>query len=99
MHRPKLVRLVFLSAGAASILLAASAAVAQVSGVWDLQWNAVSGGGGASAADPYSVTGTIGQAVAGGPATGGDYAVISGFGAALGDIKYRLILPQLSREP
>jgi len=82
-----------------AVVFATSAALAQVSGVWDLQWNAISSGGGASSADPYSVTGTIGQAVAGGPASGGDYAVTSGFGAVLGDIKYRLILPMLSHEP
>ncbi len=92
------IRVAVALAGGAGALIAAPLVVAQVSGTWDLHWNAVSGGGGTSANDPYAVTGTIGQAAAGGPAIGDRFAVTGGFAAALGDIKYRLLLPMLSSE-
>jgi hypothetical protein len=39
----------------------------------------IAGGGGTSTGGTYSLSGTIGQAVAGGPATGSPYSVQSGF--------------------
>lgn len=44
-----------------------------------VDWFAVAGGGGVSTGGQFVVEGTIGQADAGGPLTGGNYTVIGGF--------------------
>jgi len=46
-----------------------------------IDWFKVSGGGGTSTNGQFSVSGTIGQADAGGPMTGGTYSVTGGFWA------------------
>ena len=46
-----------------------------------IDWYKVSGGGGASTGGVYQVSGTIGQQDAGGPMTGGGYALTGGFWA------------------
>lgn len=46
---------------------------------YSINWYKVSGGGGASSAGVYSVTGAIGQHDAGGPMTGGNYSLTGGF--------------------
>ncbi|MBE7519860.1 MAG: hypothetical protein HS107_11520 [Thermoflexaceae bacterium] len=86
------------TAAVAAVLLSAGA-LAQVSGTWNLEWNAMSGGGGVSSNDPYAIRGVMGQAVAGGPSTGGSYAVTSGFMPGSGDIKFKAFLPLISRQP
>jgi hypothetical protein len=48
---------------------------------YSIDWNKVAGGGGTSTGGPYSVSGTIGQHDAGGPMTGGNYALTGGFWA------------------
>lgn len=99
MTRPRTVKLALAVAAASVAALAASVALGQVSGTWNLEWNAISGGGGVSSADPYAVRGVIGQPVVGGPSTGGSYAVTSGFVAGMGEIKFKAFLPLISRGP
>ena len=59
-------------------LLAPAAALAQS---YSIDWYKVSGGGGTSTGGVYTVSGTIGQQDAGGPMTGGNYALTGGFWA------------------
>jgi hypothetical protein len=46
---------------------------------YSIDWHKVAGGGGTSTGSVYSVNGTIGQADAGGPMSGGNYSLIGGF--------------------
>ena len=61
---------------AASLLLAISAGAE-----YALDWSKIAGGGGSSTGSVYAVSGTIGQADAGGPMTNGQYALTGGFWA------------------
>jgi len=47
--------------------------------VYSIASHQISGGGGTSTNGVYQVSGTIGQGVAGGPLTGGNYSLIGGF--------------------
>src|SRR5512141_919434 len=70
----------------AAVLFGATATTqAQSGGGYDLTWNVIGGGGATfSTGGGYSFGGTIGQAVAGGPATGGgSYSLNSGFWAGV----------------
>ncbi len=60
------------------LLLAGSPLLAQQ---YSVRATVLAGGGATSAGGSYRITGTIGQSVAGGPAAGGLYAVMSGFWA------------------
>ena len=57
------------------ISLSGFAALAQYS----IDWFKIAGGGGTSTGGVYAVSGTIGQADAGGPMTNGQYSVTGGF--------------------
>jgi hypothetical protein len=46
---------------------------------YSIDWNKISGGGGASSGGEYSVSGTIGQHDAGGAMSGGGYSLTGGF--------------------
>ena len=61
---------------------------------YDLTWNTIDSGGGASLGGGYTLNGTAGQPDAGGPLSGGGYTLIGGFwsGAAA---QYRIYLPVL----
>ena len=48
---------------------------------YSLDWHTIDGGGGTSTGGVYAVSGTIGQADAGGPMTNGPYSVTGGFWA------------------
>ena len=48
---------------------------------YSIDWYQIAGGGGASSNGQYSLSGTIGQHDAGGPMTGGNYALTGGFWA------------------
>lgn len=50
---------------------------------YSIDWYKVSGGGGTSTGATYTVSGTIGQHDAGGPMTGGAYALTGGFWSLL----------------
>ena len=50
---------------------------------YTIDWFKVAGGGGASSNGQYRLTGTIGQQDAGGPMSGGNYSVTSGFWALI----------------
>ena len=50
---------------------------------YSVDWHKVAGGGGTSTGGIYSVSGTIGQSDAGGPMTGGNYALTGGFWALI----------------
>jgi hypothetical protein len=62
----------------ALLALAGAAALAQSGGGFDLSWNTVDGGGGASSGNGYELRGTIGQADAG-QLSGGGYTLSGGF--------------------
>lgn len=53
--------------------------VAQSGGPYEIKSSVIGGGGGSSSGGTFSIDGTIGQAAAGGPATGSPYSVNSGF--------------------
>ena len=62
--------------------IVASASLLRASAqVYSIDWYKVAGGGGTSTGGVYSVSGTIGQHDAGGPMTGGSYALTGGFWA------------------
>lgn len=46
---------------------------------FSIDWSKISGGGGTSTGGVFQVTGTIGQADAGGPMTGGNFSLTGGF--------------------
>ena len=52
---------------------------AQSGGGYTIEKSVIAGGGGTSTGGTYLLEGTIGQAIAGGPATGSPYSVQSGF--------------------
>jgi hypothetical protein len=60
------------------LLAAGGAVLAQSGGGFDLSWNTVDGGGGASSGDDYEVSSTVGQADAG-TMSGGSYTLTGGF--------------------
>ena len=62
----------------AAVLLLSPTAHAQS---YTIDWSTVDGGGGTSTGGVYSVSGTIGQADAGGPMTNGQHSVTGGFWA------------------
>jgi hypothetical protein len=61
--------------------LLAVAAVAATAQNYSIDWFTIDGGGGTSTGGAYFVSGTIGQADAGGPMTNGQYSVTGGFWA------------------
>jgi hypothetical protein len=63
-----------------AVLLAASAAAPAYAQPYAVPWHTIAGGGStASAGGPYVLGGTIGQAAAGGPLSGGAFTVAGGF--------------------
>lgn len=62
-----------------TILLLASAVVAQTGGGYDLRHSVIADGGGTSSAGSYSIVGTIGQPIAGTTSPNGQYALRGGF--------------------
>jgi hypothetical protein len=72
----------------APVLCAASSALAQAGGPYDLSWSTIDGGGATfSTGGPYSLGGTIGQPDAGpaAPMTGGAFSLVGGFWLGAGD--------------
>jgi len=63
------------------LFLIGGVVLAQTSGGYDLTWWTVDGGGGSASGGGYSLAGTVGQADAAPPLTGGDYTLYSGFWA------------------
>lgn len=77
MRRPLLISFV-------TILLIGLATV-QSNGQYTVEKAVIAGGGGTSSGGGYTLEGTIGQPIAGGPATGSPYSLQSGFwGSSLG---------------
>jgi hypothetical protein len=60
------------------VLALAAAALAQSAGPYDLRWNTVDGGGGASAGGSYTLSGSAGQPDAGAMSAGA-YTLAGGF--------------------
>jgi len=88
----------WLSLGAiiALLLIAVTTAVAQTGGGFDLSWNSIDGGGGASTGGAYSLTGTIGQWDAG-AMSGGAYTLEGGFMVGAGQSQFKIYLPLIMR--
>jgi hypothetical protein len=78
------------------LMLAASPALAQSGGGYDLTWSTVDGGGGTfSTGGGYSLGGTVGQPDAG-LLLGGVYTLAGGFWPG-GAARYRIYLPLVMR--
>ncbi|HLX72118.1 MAG TPA: hypothetical protein VKV04_21075 [Verrucomicrobiae bacterium] len=69
------------------LAIALLAPVAARSQSYSIDWFKISGGGGTSTNGQYAISGTIGQHDAGGPMTGGNYALTGGFWALLSVIQ------------
>ncbi len=80
---------------AVALLVPATIALAQSGGGFDLSWNTVDGGGGASSGGAYTLGGTVGQPDAG-AMSGGDYTVVGGFWGGTAT-QYSLYLPVVVR--
>ena len=82
----------------ALVLLGAAAVLAQSGDGYDLTWNTVDGGGGASTGETYALQGTAGQPDAG-AVSGEGYTLAGGFlpGGALAPLHYRVYLPLVLR--
>jgi hypothetical protein len=65
--------------GVIAILLLTGTALASNSGTLTLEWYVIGGGGGHSAALPYTLDGTVGQAVVGTIILAGPYDHCAGF--------------------
>lgn len=81
-----------------TLLYPASAARAQGSNYTMRKWTAASGGGNSSFIR-FSLTGTIGQAIAGSPARGGRFQVDSGFWSGLRSSPPEIYLPVIVNPP
>jgi hypothetical protein len=93
MRRTILIRLLLLL-GAAALTWGGLRYVSAQSGLYDLSWNSVDGGGGKSANNGYTVHGSIGQPDAG-LMSGGTYSLQGGFwgGAGIEPKTYQIYLP------
>jgi uncharacterized membrane protein len=78
MSRTILMRYLLLLIATAALAWGGLRVVSAQSGIYDLSWNSVDGGGGTSNSSSYSLSGTIGQADAG-AMTGGNYSLAGGF--------------------
>jgi len=67
--------------------------VAQTSGLYDLSWHTIDGGGGSATGGGYTLTGSVGQPDAGAAMTGGGYSLKGGFWNAGGDSTKYIYLP------
>ena len=72
-----------------------SAITAAQAGGYRIEWWTLDNGGGESAADRYSLAGTIGQPDAGAALQGGVYRLTGGYWGAIG--RYKIILPLVQR--
>jgi len=59
--------------------LAALAAQAQTQPQYAITWSAITGGGGVTSNSSFILQGSIGQPLAGGPLTGGNFSLTAGF--------------------
>ena len=79
------------------LLLVSGPALASSGGLFDLSWVTVDGGGGTSSGGSYGLSGTVGQADASEPLSGGSYALTGGFWAGVGDGEWSVYLPIIVR--
>ena len=93
MHMKRLIRTTMFVLLA--VLLLALPALAQSGGGYDLTWNTVNGGGGASAGSGYTLNGTLGQPAAG-TLSGDRYVLVGGFWAGVSP-PYYIYLPLVMR--
>ncbi len=70
---------IFILRLAVGLLVATSGLSAVRAQSYSIDWSTIDGGGGVSTGGVYQVNGTIGQADAGAPMTGGNYSVSGGF--------------------
>ena len=80
-----------------ALLLVSGPVLASSGGLFDLSWDTVDGGGGTSSGGSYALSGTIGQADASEPLSGGSYAVTGGFWAGVGGGEWSVYLPMIVR--
>lgn len=76
-----------------ALLLIGLPVLASSGGAFTLSWFTVDGGGGGSSGGSFALSGTIGQADAGGPLVGGSYEVDGGFWAGASAGKWQVYLP------
>ena len=81
----------------AATLLLVSIAAAQMGGGFDLTWNTIDGGGGASSGGGYTLNGTLGQFEAG-RLSGGGYTLSGGFWTSSASLpQFEIYLPLVLR--
>ncbi len=81
-------------------IVTGSRTFAQGGGQYALTWFSVSSGGGSAVGGTYGLSGTVGQAVAASPSSGGSYTLTGGFmaGIAAPEVDQpQLYLPLLRR--
>lgn len=87
---------------ALGLLLALGSLALAQSGVPEIAWWTVDGGGGTASGGLYTVSGTIGQPEAGNRSSGGIYAVSGGvwggLGAASGQTSNTVFMPLIQRD-
>ena len=88
----RLLLLIFLG-----LLLVSGPVIASTGGRFDLSWWTADGGGGSSSGGNYALSGTIGQADAGVPLSGGAFALNGGFWAGAGVGDWVVYLPIIMR--
>ncbi len=79
------------------LLIAIIPVLASSGGPFGLPWWTADGGGGTSSGGNFALSGTIGQADAGGPLHGGDYALTGGFWSDAGPGDWTIYLPVVLR--
>ena len=73
------------------LIIATSLTVGAQANGYHIAWWTLDNGGGVSAADHYSLTGTVGQPDASAPMQGGAYRLTGGYWGAIGD--YAIFIP------
>ena len=79
------------------LLVVSVPVIASSGGAFDLSWKTVDGGGGTSSGGSYALSGTAGQADAGEPLSGGEYALNGGFWAGVNSGDRLVYLPMIMR--
>ena len=79
------------------LLVVSVPVIASSGGSFDLSWETLDGGGGTSSGGSYALSGTIGQADAGGPLSDGDYTLNGGFWAGNSASGWSVYLPLIVR--
>ena len=79
------------------LMIGSGSVIASSGGLFDLSWDTIDSGGGTSSGSSYALSGTVGQADASEPLSGGSYALTGGFWAGVGGGEWSVYLPMIVR--